>query len=532
MMKRIRQQAHFQAAAKGKKKAATSLAVAHTKLVEAEKHRRAGNLDTAQSLCQSLLSEYPDYVGALQTLGVVLLAKKSYREALSCFIRAAMEAPKDWTNLTNLAAVYLGLGAIELAAQTLDQARRLNPKDAQIYYSMGEIYRDEREYGLAADAYQQAIELESAHASAILGLGDCFINLGRFQEAATTLMRVHKLRPDSAKVLYGLSQLPRSLVELNITDALQRVQKQRDDSEGDFRVQVAFARAAAFDREGRHREAWEILIEANRMEFSKKHQADCKLQLEEMKTRRNAARDQPRIASGTSSAPPVDQPLSLFLLGASRSGKTTLERLVGTLERTKLGYESHLVEHAVRRTSQSAGLVTLKSLLLLPPALDAEFRRFYFDELGEAAQGASVFTNTHPGLIANVGRIAAALRDTRFIFIKRDPNDTALRMLIKRYKIGNHHAYNVTTALDYIALYNEMIDIWLDKLPRRSICVSYEDMIADPAGILAKAAELCGASVPDSPLPPLGDDRGCSKPYSGFMAAALKEPVSEICTGR
>ena len=86
-------------------------------LADAETCRRMGKLDRAQSLCKSLLQKYPDYVGALQTLGVTQLTKKNYRQALSCFIQAAMLCPKDCINLTNLATAYLHLGARELAAQ-------------------------------------------------------------------------------------------------------------------------------------------------------------------------------------------------------------------------------------------------------------------------------------------------------------------------------------------------------------------------------------------------------------------------------
>ena len=47
------------------------LAATHAKLLEAENARRIGKLDKAQALCESLLREYPNYVGALQTLGLV-----------------------------------------------------------------------------------------------------------------------------------------------------------------------------------------------------------------------------------------------------------------------------------------------------------------------------------------------------------------------------------------------------------------------------------------------------------------------------
>ena len=51
---------------------------------------------------------------------------------------------------------------------------------------------------------------------------------------------------------------------------------------------------------------------------------------------------------------------------------------------------------------------------------------------------------------------------------------------------------------------------------------TYEEMIADPAGALRVAADLCGLPMRDGPLPALGDDRGCAEPYRQFMAAALE----------
>ena len=114
-------------------------------LADAETCRRTGKLDRAQSLCESLLQNYPDYVGALQTLGVTQLTKKNYRQALSCFIQAAMLCPKDCINLTNLATAYLHLGARELAAQTLERARQLKPDDVNVDFTLAAVYREDRE---------------------------------------------------------------------------------------------------------------------------------------------------------------------------------------------------------------------------------------------------------------------------------------------------------------------------------------------------------------------------------------------------
>jgi len=46
-------------------------------------------------------------------------------------------------------------------------------------------------------------------------------------------------------------------------------------------------------------------------------------------------------------------------------------------------------------------------------------------------------------------------------------------------------------------------------------------IVADPAGVLRVAAELCGLPIPEGPTPSIGDDRGCAEPYREFMAAEL-----------
>ena len=61
------------------------------------------------------------------------------------------------------------------------------------------------------------------------------------------------------------------------------------------------------------------------------------------------------------------------------------------------------------------------------------------------------------------------------------------------------------------------------KLPQSVCVIRYEDMIADPAGALRTAADFCGLPMPQRPLPPVGDDRGCVGPYRALMAAALDQ---------
>src|SRR5688572_18068748 len=119
---------------------------ARAKLEQAELFRRQKHLDSARKICDDLLKRYPDYVGALHTLGLILADQHDYPGALSQLSRAAMLNNKDWKILTALSGVYLRLNAPQMAAEILEQARKLKPDDASVLITLGEIYREQREY--------------------------------------------------------------------------------------------------------------------------------------------------------------------------------------------------------------------------------------------------------------------------------------------------------------------------------------------------------------------------------------------------
>jgi hypothetical protein len=296
------------------------------------------------------------------------------------------------------------------------------------------------------------------------------------------------------------------------------VRRQEEETEAEFEARLAFTLAAALDKRGQHRQAWEALLKANQQEYPKHEQAYH---------RHRARMDAVRAAARQQPAPPLhsdargDEPLSVFIIGASRSGKTTLERLVAQLEGVKRGFERRLIEPASRRASQLSGLLTIGDVAELPKSLESRFREFYLQDLQEFAAGARIVTDTHPAMIVSVGRVAAAIPKARFIFVKRNVFDIALRIFMKLYRSGNHYAYDIRTIVEHLSWYYEMIDLWRAKIPEITLCVDYEEMIGRPQTTLLRLAELCGAVSPDSPLPELGDDRGCSGPYREFIEAAL-----------
>src|SRR5262249_20996842 len=271
---------------------------------------------------------------------------------------------------------------------------------------------------------------------------------------------------------------------------------------------------------GRHAEAWQQAVPANRRLFPTLRE-DLDQRLDRQRTSLVSLQNDAAKARGNGITD-TGNPISLFILAPSRSGKTSMEMLVSTLEGVKRGYENPSVDIAVARTFQTSGLLTSRRFEHVPAQLYSLCRDIYLEELARRAGSASVFTNTHPGRIHDVPRLVSAFPNVRFIFVKRNLEDTLLRMFLRQYSSGNAYAYDLKAGREHILWYHEMMDRLADKFPDIARVIQYEDMVADPSAALRIAAELCGLPMPNVPAPPIGDDRGCAAPYRELMAAELK----------
>lgn len=480
-------------------------------LQQADQLRQLGQLDRAESICYALTRRYPNYVAALHTLGLVYLDKRNFERALDCLVRAQMLDPSNWMTLTALSLAYLRLGANEMAAETLARAIAINPEDASIHASLGEIYREDRDYERAQHAYRKALTLDSNLESAAIGLALCLSALGQNAQAAIVLESAFKRGHRSLNLLDAMATLPRNTLSVDLLAALEFLSANQREQDAEFKNTFAFVRAAALHMNGRHAEAWQLLESANRPLF-----AEHKSALKEDVARQEKSLTRLRGASykpiGTGNGP-----VSLFILGPSRSGKSSLEHMLASLDGVKAGYESPVVENASRRTFQSAAIPAGGYLEDLPPELLPSFRDNYRHDLARRMGSARVFTNTSSHLIHDASIITAVVPNVRFVLMRRDLRDTALRIFMTKYLRGNSYAYDLGSIANYLAWYNAMIDLTAEKFSHTALVVTYESLVADPIGELRKIADLCGLSAAHGAIPGPVDDRGVATQYRQLM---------------
>ncbi|HQO36781.1 MAG TPA: tetratricopeptide repeat protein [bacterium] len=105
-----------------------------------------------------------------------LIAQQEYRKALEAFQAVLAENPNDdlakqvvdemCNTYTRIAFEYYDHCWDEGAIQELAKAEALNPESSEIYYVLGRIHQDQRQWELARQEYERALELNPNHQQA------------------------------------------------------------------------------------------------------------------------------------------------------------------------------------------------------------------------------------------------------------------------------------------------------------------------------------------------------------------------------
>ena len=490
---------------------------AHNQRARAAALYKSGRLDDAEKILEPLIREFPEYVGALVTLGLIQMERKQYLRALPCFSRAVMLCPHDWRILINLVHLYTVMDATEMASQAVDQAIAIEPDEPEVLFARGMVYANQCEHARAIEAFRSVLKGAPNHLGAWYELGCNYLKVGRLSEAADAFARAVASPEGGVLALYLLSQLPASVVNIDtLSLADEFATKWSDRVNEDVQIRLQFARAGALHQKELYDEAWRVLSDANAVVARKRRDAYFRVN-EGQKRLLALATGSPNQARAESGFDGSSNVTSLFILGPSRSGKTTLERLISCLPGVKSGFENDLVMYAVRQVCQISGLLGAKHLVDMPSDLDDRFREFYARSLRRKCDNASIFTNTVPGNIGAVGRLYALLPGARFIFIDRDVFDTAFRMYQKYYVSSNIYSYDLQWIHDHLTWYAAMIDTWSARFPDACLRLSYEEMTQKPGETLSRIAGFCGIANVDISTVEIGDDRGCAAPYAEWM---------------
>lgn len=480
-------------------------------------------LEAAEKILTQLVNRESNYFGAWFLLGVLAYRKKQWMPAATFFSRAAMLNPQDEPTQLNLGRTYIEIEAYTLAEQTLRGVIARLPDDPDAYRALAKSHYEDKDYLAAIAALEEARLRDPNNVETLHALGSAHGELGNLDQARESYEEALKRAVANKKKASSIPAIVSQLLGLPVAHDLKalrghvRQQKKLLQARAsDSADALQFAEARLLEKEENFETAWQLLLQANKSMWERQgganggHATRLENSIHYAGTfTAEDLQDAPKKAKG---------PVPLFIVGASRSGKTTFERLIGINENVQKGYETKMVEHAITRTALQAGLPKLTDFWYLPENVDAGFASVFGEALADKAQAANVFTITYPGSIHHAGRIARTIPNAKFVFMTRNREDQALRCFQKHYRRGNTYSYNWDTCMEFLARYDELADCWLDKLGPRAMRLTYEDLVANPKSAVQAASALVGAPFATSDLPTTGNDTDCAAPYRPFFS--------------
>ncbi|MEX2297362.1 MAG: tetratricopeptide repeat protein [Dongiaceae bacterium] len=408
--------------------------------------------------------------------GKMLEALKRPEEAIESYRAALRLDPKHAEALSNCGLALYDLERIDEALRSFDAALAISPKSVSALLGRGKALMDLDRYGEALADFERILEMYPDHIEAIVKhakllpeFGDCegaiaelkralalhprrqktkfqlaglYSMLNRYAEAATLskeiLAKTGELEtPKTLRALTHIARHPESLAELDVLQLLDLIDpaSSAEPVRRQMEIELAFTKALVNHNMGRYEVAWRSLALANDLKRAT-------LDPDTMMFRHSWQEAIHRLDSMSSELEallPSNErlPIWLFILGASRSGKSSLESLVSSIPGVRRGYENRLIEIVRQRVLREAGRSANTDIAELTPAERARFVSLFGSSIAELSNGAKVFTCTLPGYIDQLPELAKLIPNLRIVFLKRGVSDLWLRVFMKHYSKKN-----------------------------------------------------------------------------------------------
>ncbi|MDV6331137.1 tetratricopeptide repeat-containing sulfotransferase family protein [Asticcacaulis sp. 201] len=179
-------------------------------------------------------------------------------------------------------------------------------------------------------------------------------------------------------------------------------------------------------------------------------------------------------------------PNPIFVLGMPRTGSTLIDRILSSHTQVRSMGELGCFKEAMKVVTGYGGgdgfhehFYSCRDRKIDLDALG----RIYINAASPADFQAWYFIDKYPMNFMDLGLIAQALPNARFIHTLRHPLDTVFGNFKQLFTLGfYHYSYDLREAAEYYLLYRDLMAFWRDRFPGRILDIVYEDHIADPYG--------------------------------------------------
>jgi len=154
---------------------------------QAQAAQDRGDLDRAESLLKDLHHQHPGIFALDETLGLLLVQRNRFDEALPLLQSASQESSDSSAAHANLGAVYYNLHRNQEALVEFKRAVRLDPHSLLAYVSLGRIQMEQHHAREASEAFASALRIEPGNLDLMLDRTQALIEAGERASATVSL---------------------------------------------------------------------------------------------------------------------------------------------------------------------------------------------------------------------------------------------------------------------------------------------------------------------------------------------------------
>ena len=452
---------------------------------DAEAHNNLGNtlkelgrLKEAEASYNQAIVLMPNYAEAYCNLGITLHGLGKLDKSEASYNQAIALKPELAEAYINLGITLQELGRLKEAESSYNKAITLMPDYAEAYCNLGNVLKELGRLNDAETSFNQAIALMPNFAEAHSNLGVVFQELGRLEDSKVSLTKAIALMPNFMDAARNLVKLPVGQVDSHALNLCEKAVGISDNSL-EHQIKYFFFQGNLLKHRGFLDQSFGMFCKANKLKLG--------LSEDKMKVATKKNIDSlMRIKKWMSSFPKSEGKglTKLFIIGPSKSGKSSLEHILSKSPYVKTLYET--IEH---------------NELLRDNGYEGYTNEFLFENLfsqsaGKLRQeGYEVVTSTNPGSIFYSDYLIDMLPDTYFVIIKRDLKDVSPEIFTTEYKTENIHSSDANEISNYLDVYYRICQLLALKVPDRCLTVSFEDIVKAPEYVVDQVNELIGRAL-------------------------------------
>jgi len=454
---------------------------------------QAGRWAEATDQFLRIVEIVPTDAAAMVQASHLLSRLDRYREAHALAMRAArIERPIQAEAAVQIAKLLRRFEEPEqLQALFVDT----NWRDCRSAQLLTEAARLLMTSGLHAEALamvDRAIVVDQHYPHAHYLHGSMLAAAGDQEGARASLQRASSLEPGAPHVHWMLSWQPsgadtgEAAAEALVIELRERIRHSAPGS--DARAYLAYALHNRLHRLQRYDDSWQALasgMQAKRIATPYRPEAQRQLfdALHAMPL--------PRLPDVASSP---GEPRPIFIVGMHRSGTTLLEHLLAGHSTVADGGETYTFTAQVSEATDHhcSGVIDATALGRLDSvdwqSLGDGFRAYARWRAG----GRAALTEKLPSNFLNMGLIARALPEARFLHMRRDPVDVCFSNLRTFFGQAAAYSYDQEQLAGYYLQYQRLMTHWHAHFSGRILDIDYAALVRDPEAQMRRVMAFCG----------------------------------------